>query len=122
MTAMPMVKPWITGSGTCSISVPARRKPATSRITPAIAVASTSPSMPCAATMPATTTMKAPVGPPICTRLPPRAEIRKPATTAVTSPVAGGAPEAMAMAMDSGIATIATVTPAITSARRSPAL
>ena len=35
-------------------------------------------------------TMKAPVGPPICTRLPPSAEIRKPATTAVNSPTAGG--------------------------------
>ena len=35
-------------------------------------------------------TMKSPVGPPICTRLPPRAEMRKPATTAVYRPIAGG--------------------------------
>jgi hypothetical protein len=63
--------------------------------------------------------MKAPVGPPICTRLPPKAEIRKPATMAVTSPAAGSAPEAMAIARLSGRATIATVMPASTSAPNS---
>jgi hypothetical protein len=42
-----------------------------------------SPSMPCAATIPETTTTNAPVGPPICAREPPSAEIRKPATIAV---------------------------------------
>jgi len=31
----------------------------------------------------ATSTTNAPVGPPICTRLPPKTEIRKPATIAV---------------------------------------
>ena len=56
--------------------------------------------------------MKAAVGPPICTLLPPSAEIRKPPMIAVISPVSGGAPEAMAMAMLSGIATIATLIPA----------
>ncbi len=61
--------------------------------------------------------MKAPVGPPICTRLPPKMEISSPATIAVTGPVAGGAPEAMAIARLSGSATIATVIPARTSAR-----
>jgi hypothetical protein len=35
------------------------------------------------------TTMNAPVGPLICTRLPPRSEIREPATTAVNRPIAG---------------------------------
>ena len=63
--------------------------------------------------------MKAPVGPPICTLLPPSAEIRKPATIAVTSPCAGSAPEAMAMARLSGKATMATEIPASTSAERS---
>ena len=63
--------------------------------------------------------MKAPVGPPICTRLPPSSEIRKPATIAVTRPAAGSAPEAIAMARLSGRATIATVTPAKTSAANS---
>ena len=56
--------------------------------------------------------MNAPVGPPICTLLPPSAEIRNPATIAVTSPASGGAPEAMAIAMLSGIATSATLIPA----------
>jgi len=37
---------------------------------------------------------------------------------AVYSPCAGVAPEAMAMAMDSGRATMATVSPATASARR----
>ena len=41
------------------------------------------PLMPKRATMPATMTTKAPVGPPIWVREPPRAEMRKPATTAV---------------------------------------
>ena len=62
-----------------------------------------------------TTTMKAPVGPPIWTLLPPSSEIMKPPTIAVTRPVAGSAPEAMAMARLSGRATIATVTPATAS-------
>src|SRR5690606_31559388 len=65
-------------------------------------------------------TTKAPVGPPIWKRLPPRAEIRKPATTAVTRPASGVAPEAMASAMARGRATTATVRPAMVSARKSP--
>ena len=64
-----------------------------------------------------TTTTKAPVGPPIWKRLPPSAEIRKPATTAVTSPFSGVVPEAMASAMASGSATMATVSPAMASLR-----
>ena len=60
--------------------------------------------------------MNAPVGPPICTRLPPSSEIRNPPIIAVTMPFAGSAPEAIAMAMLSGKATIATISPATTSA------
>ena len=63
--------------------------------------------------------MKAPVGPPIWTLLPPRSETSKPPTIAVTRPVAGVAPEAMAIAMQSGNATMATVAPAIMSALNS---
>ena len=48
-------------------------------------------------------------------RLPPKAEMRKPATTAVTNPLSGVAPEAMASAMASGRATIATVSPSTAS-------
>jgi hypothetical protein len=39
--------------------------------------------MPNLTTMPATMMTKAPVGPPICVREPPRAEMRKPAMTEV---------------------------------------
>src|SRR3546814_6181910 len=53
------------------------------------------------------TTTKAPVGTPTCTRDPPSAEIRKPATTAVISPLSGEAPLAMPSAMASGNAPIA---------------
>ncbi len=52
--------------------------------------------------------MKAPVGPPTWTRLPPRAEIRNPATTAVKSPCSGRTPLAIARASESGSATIPT--------------
>jgi hypothetical protein len=61
--------------------------------------------------------MNAPAGPPIWNRLPPRREIKKPPTIAVYNPRSGVAPDAIAMAIDSGSATMATVTPAATSAR-----
>ena len=56
--------------------------PRTTSITPAIIVHMNRPSTPCSATMPATTTTKAPVGPPIWNREPPSAEMRKPVTIA----------------------------------------
>ena len=59
--------------------------------------------------------MKAPVGPPIWTREPPKAEIIKPATMAVQMPAVGDIPEAMAKAMASGRASTPTVRPADTS-------
>ena len=61
--------------------------------------------------------MKAPAGPPIWKRLPPSAETRKPPTIAVNRPRSGEAPEAMAIAIDRGSATIATVSPDTVSAR-----
>src|SRR4029077_4198906 len=60
------------------------------------------------------------VGPPICTREPPRSDMRKPATIAVYRPFSGVAPDAMASAIASGRATIETVRPATRSARKSP--
>ncbi len=60
--------------------------------------------------------MKAPAGPPIWKRLPPSKDTRKPPTIAVVRPRSGEAPDAMAIAIDSGAATIATVNPAKTSA------
>ncbi len=65
--------------------------------------------------------MKAPAGPPIWKRLPPRTEISAPPTIAVNSPFSGDRPEPMAIAIDSGSATMATVSPAIASARSSGA-
>src|SRR5574344_30349 len=59
--------------------------------------------------------MKAPVGPPICTLLPPKAETITPATMAVIIPFSGLTPEAIAKAMASGKATIPTIRPAIRS-------
>ena len=79
---------------------------------PARMVATARPSMPLRATMPATMVAKAAVGPAICTLLPPRAEIKNPATMAVYSPCSGDTPEASARAMDRGRAMIATMTPA----------
>ena len=67
--------------------------------------------------MEATRTIKAPAGPPIWKRLPPSAETMKPPTIAVNRPRSGVTPEAIAIAMDSGSATMATVRPANASAR-----
>lgn len=60
-------------------------------------------------------TMKAPVGPPICTLLPPSSDTRKPATMAVMMPFSGVTPEAMPNAMASGSATMPTMMPAMRS-------
>ena len=64
-------------------------------------------------------TMKAPVGPPICTRLPPSSETTNPAITAVMIPFSGETPEAMPKAMASGRATMPTMMPAMRSAAKS---
>ena len=56
--------------------------------------------------------MKAPVGPAICTRLPPRNETSRPPTMAVYRPCSGRAPDAIAKAIDKGSATTPTMTPA----------
>ena len=61
-------------------------------------------------------TMNAPVGPPICTRLPPKHDTRKPATIAVMIPFSGDTPDAIPNAMASGRATMPTMTPAMMSA------
>jgi len=87
-----------------------------SRKTPDIIVASNSPSTPSRWTVAATSTMKAPAGPPIWKRLPPSAETMKPPTIAVNRPRSGVTPEAIAIAIDSGNATMATVSPAMKSA------
>ena len=81
-TAMPFVKPTTTGRGMNFTAEPMPVRPMTTSITPAIIVHMNRPSTPYFATMPATTTTNAPVGPAICTREPPSAETMKPVTTA----------------------------------------
>jgi hypothetical protein len=66
-------------------------------------------------------TMKAAAGPPIWNRLPPSAEMTKPATTAVINPLSGVVPAPIAIAIDSGKARMATVKPASASWRRASA-
>ena len=83
MTAMPVVKPTITGAGMYLMTTPSRASPMASSMMPAISVAICSPSMPWRAVMPDRITMKAPVGPAICTRLPPQADTSRPAMMAV---------------------------------------
>ena len=63
-------------------------------------------------------TANAPVGPPICTRLPPKTEIQKPATTAVKRPRSGLTPLAIANAIAKGRATMPTITPATKSFKK----
>ena len=60
-------------------------------------------------------TMNAPVGPPICTLLPPKMEMIRPATIAVMIPYSGVTPEAIPNAMARGRATIPTMIPAMRS-------
>ncbi len=79
---MPLVKPMTTGRGMNLTALPLLVTPRITSITPAIIVHTNRPDTPWVATMPETTTTKAPVGPPICTREPPSAEMTKPVTTA----------------------------------------
>ena len=115
VTAIPAVNPVVIVYGIYFIKLPSLKKPITARIIPARTVASISPSIPFWATMPATMVANAAVGPAICTRLPPKKEIRKPAVIAVYIPCSGPTPDASASAIDSGSAIIATIMPAMTS-------
>ena len=79
-------------------------------------VATARPCRPNCAMMLYTITMKAPVGPPICTELPPAKETMKPPMMAVNKPIVGLTPDAMPNAIARGSATIPTTIPAVTSA------
>ena len=59
--------------------------------------------------------MNVPVGPPICTLLPPKIEMTRPATMAVMMPFSGVTPDAMPKAIASGKATMPTIMPAMRS-------
>ena len=118
MTAIPLVKPVTTGYGMNLIAAPKRARPrideedageqrADRQAVDAVARDDSGDDH----------RRRPPSGPPIWTRLPPRNEMRKPATAAVTRPRSGGTPEAIAKAIASGMATIPTTTPAWRSAR-----
>jgi hypothetical protein len=89
LTAIPEVKPVITGCGMYLSSVPIRSTPAAISMMPASSVHRISPPYPNLSMTLNTTGTKAAVGPPICTREPPRSEMRKPATIAVYRPFSG---------------------------------
>ena len=97
------------------ISEPSLRNPIRIRSKPANTVARARPDIPFFATIPATMVANAAVGPAICTRLPPRKDIMKPAIIAVYIPCSGPTPEASASAIDKGSAIIATMIPETTS-------
>ena len=109
MIAMPDVKPMMTGIGMKLMSRPSRSAPAMSSNTPA---AKHTPCSPCAATMPTSTALIAPVGPEIWNDAPPSSAITIPATMAVTRPAAAEAPDETPNASASGSATAHTVRPA----------
>ncbi len=83
VTAMPAVNPTVAGCGIWRISEPSRSTPIKVSIAPESSTVRISPSVPNRAMVAATSTMKAPAGPPIRTRLPPSADTRKPPTIAV---------------------------------------
>ncbi len=83
MAPIAAVNPVTTGNGMNLIAPPNPSRPIPIRMSPAMRVAASNPSTPYCCTMPYTITTKAPVGPPICTREPPSAEIRNPARIAV---------------------------------------
>ena len=74
---MPLVKPMTTGRGMKRTALPSPVTPMNSSMTPAIMVTISRPDKPNLAMMPATITTKAPVGPPIWIRDPPKAEIEE---------------------------------------------
>ena len=111
VTAIPAVNPVVIVYGMNLISAPAFTKPRIIKMIPAIIVAMIRPSIPSVAMMPATIVANAAVGPAICTVLPPKKEIKKPATIAVYKPGSGPTPDASAKAIESGNAMIATMIP-----------
>jgi len=118
MTAMPSVKPSMTGHGMNDTARPSRSTPATSTMTPAMRLTSATAPSPWLATIGASTTTMAPVGPDTCTFDPPKTAATTPATIAVMRPASAPAPEEMPKPRASGRATIPTVRPASRSARQ----
>ena len=82
-TAIPLVNPIVTGRGMNRTAAPNPVRPIRTSMTPAIAVHIKRPETPNLATIPATITTKAPVGPATWHRDPPSVETISPATMAV---------------------------------------
>jgi hypothetical protein len=118
MTAMPSVNPSMTGHGMYDTTWPSRNTPARSTTTPASTLTSATTPTPWLATMGASTTTIAPVGPETCTSDPPKTAATRPATIAVMSPASAPAPELTPKARASGSATMPTVIPATRSPRQ----
>jgi len=110
--AIPLVKPTTKECGKYFNKDPRRNMPKSIKKNPAIIDEIIRPFKPYFSTIPKRITIKAPVGPPICTRLPPNKDIINPAITAVIRPFSGETPEATANAIANGKATIPTTTPA----------
>ena len=119
MIAMPVVNPITIEIGMNRIRVPSRNAPIAKRSTPAIIVAMRRLAMPYFSAIAYSRPTKAPAGPAICTREPPRSDTINPPTIAVAMPWSGRTPEAMPNAIASGSATSPTVTPAPMSAAKS---
>ena len=100
------------------VTAPSLNTPNKIRSTPAIRVATVNPLMPYSWMIPQIITINAPVGPPICTLLPPNKEMINPATIAVLMPFSGETPEAIPNAIGSGSATIPTIIQAMRSAMK----
>ncbi len=83
VTAIPAVNPVVMVYGIKRIKLPSLKNPMITRRIPAMTVAAARPSSPFFKTIPATMEANAAVGPAICTLLPPKKEITKPATMAV---------------------------------------
>ena len=117
MVPMPSVNPSTTGQGMKATARPRRLTPSSTTITPAMRLSRAMLPTPWAATIGASTTTMAPVGPETWTCEPPMTAATRPATTAVTRPAAAPTPEETPKARARGRATMPTVMPAKRSLR-----
>ena len=115
MTAIPRVKPSITGSGMKRTYRPSPAMAMTTSSRPAMRPTTSTPLAPYSATIGTSTTVMAPVGPEICRLLPPKTAATVPATIAVISPAAAPRPDVIPKANANGKATTPTVMPAMRS-------
>ena len=124
ITAMPTVKPSMTGHGRYARSRPTRASDATTTSDAGHQTDEQDGVAPYRETIGTSTTVIAPVGPDTCTFEPPKTAATTPATIAVIKPAVAPRPLVIPKASASGSATTPTVTPATTSPRhvcRNPA-